>query len=71
MTADIPTFEEKKIDGGKNLIVFYKLFIGFSKNNKRWFLEKRYSDFDVLDKSISIYPNIPTLPGKTFFKMSN
>jgi len=50
MTADVPSYEEKRIDGGKNNVIFYKLQIGFSKNNKRWFLLKRYSDFDTLDK---------------------
>lgn len=50
MMLDIPSFEEKKVDGSKNNVIFYKVVVGFSKNNKRWFLEKRYSDFDTLDK---------------------
>lgn len=59
MMIDIPSFEEKKVDGSKNNVIFYKVVVGFSKNNKRWFLEKRYSDFDTLDKSIrELYPNI-------------
>ena len=45
MMIDIPSFEEKKADGNKN-VIFYKVVVGFSKNNKRWFLEKRYSEFD-------------------------
>lgn len=57
MSVDVPSFEEKKVDGGKN---------------KRWFLEKRYSEFDQLDKSLKdIYPNIPSLPGKTLFKIKD
>lgn len=69
---DIPSFEEKKADGGKNNVIFYKVVVGFSKNNKRWFLEKRYSEFDALDKSIrDLYPNIQKLPGKTLFKVSD
>ena len=50
MNAEIPSFEEKKIDGGKNNVVFYKMVVGFTKNNKKWFLLKRYSDFDALSK---------------------
>lgn len=49
MTANIASFEEKKIDGGKNAVVFYKMQVGFSKNNKSWYLEKRYSEFDALN----------------------
>ena len=72
MMIDIPSFEEKKIDGGKSNVIFYKVVVGFSKNNKRWFLEKRYSDFDALDRSIrDLYPNIQKLPGKTLFKVSD
>ena len=49
MTGEVHSFEEKK-EGAKNNVIFYKVIIGFVKNNKRWFLEKRYSDFDALDK---------------------
>ena len=48
MNASIDSYEEKKIDGGKNNVVFYKMIIGFMKNNKKWFIMKRYSDFDAL-----------------------
>ena len=72
MMIDIPSFEEKNVEGGKTNVVFYKVVCGFSKNNKRWFLEKRYSEFDTLDKQIrDIYPNIIKLPGKTLFKVSD
>ena len=69
---DIPSFEERKVDGGKNNVVFYKLVIGFQKNNKKWFLLKRYSEFDTLDKFLKdIFPSMPSLPGKTIFKLSD
>jgi hypothetical protein len=46
--------------------------LGFLKNNKRWYIDKRYSEFDALDKSIKdFYPSMPTLPGKTLFKLSD
>ena len=71
MTADINQFVENNANGAKNIVVFYKLVIGFSKNNKQWALMKRYSDFDGLDKVLRpLYSNLPSLPGKTFFKLS-
>ena len=49
MTVSIDSFEEKKVDGGKNAVVFYKMIIGLVKSNKKWFLNKRYSEFDALN----------------------
>jgi len=70
--VDIPSFEEKKVDGGKNNVVFYNVAFGFQKNNKKWFLLKRYSEFDNLDKQLrDVHPNMPSLPGKTIFKLSD
>lgn len=72
MKVNINSFEEKKIDGGKNNVVFYKMQIGFTKNNKSWYLDKRYSDFDTLNTQLKdFYPNMPELPAKTLFKLSN
>jgi len=35
-------------------------------------LTKRYSEFDVLDKLIKDnYPNLPSLPAKTYFNLSD
>ena len=68
--VEVPSFSEK--NEGKNTVVYYKIIVGFTKNNKRWFVEKRYSEFDALDKIIrDIYPNIQKLPGKTFLKLSD
>jgi len=72
MTINIGSFEEKKIDGGKNAVVFYKMQVGFTKNNKSWYLEKRYSEFDTLNTQLKdFYPGMPELPSKTLFKLSN
>ena len=72
MKVNIASFNEKKIDGGKNNVVFYKMIIGFTKNNKQWFLEKRYSEFDALNNYLKEwYPSMPELPSKTLFKLSN
>ena len=69
MTIEIPSFTERKENGAT--VVFYNVSIGFSKNSKTWTLQKRYSEFDSLDKSLrEVHPNMPSLPGKTFFKLS-
>ena len=60
------------MDGGKNSVVFYKVQVNFTKKNKKWFLSKRYSEFDALNKQlVEVYPNMPVLPSKTFFKLSS
>ena len=70
MNAEINSYEERMITG-KN-VVFYAVQIGFTKNNKKWIVTKRYSEFDDLNKSIKdIYPNLPSLPAKTYFKLSD
>ena len=70
LTASIQSFVENHIDG-KN-VVFYKVEIGFQKNQRTWSMEKRYSDFDTLDKAIKdVYANLPSLPAKTLFKISD
>ena len=72
MMVEVPSYVEKKMDAGKSNVIFYKVIVGFTKNNKRWFIEKRYSEFDALDKVIrEFYPNIQKLPGKTLFKLSD
>lgn len=68
----MPTHDERKVDGSKTNVVFYKMVLGFQKNNKRWVLEKRYSEFDALDKVLrESYSSLPSLPGKTLFKLSD
>ena len=70
MTVDIPSFTERKDSAGANA-VFFNIVLGFQKNNKTWTIQKRYSEFDALDKYLKdIYPNMPSLPGKTLFKLS-
>ena len=69
MTIDVPSFTERK-DAGAT-VVFYNVVVGFQKNNKSWTLQKRYSEFDGLDKNLrELHPNMPSLPGKTIFKLS-
>ena len=66
----INEFFEKYIDG--KLVTFYKLEIYDNYSKEKWQLEKRYSEIDLLHKTLSkLYPNIPPMPGKTLFKIKN
>ena len=68
LTIEVPSFKEAWKDGKQ--VVFFNIIIT-SRGGKKWTLDKRYSEFDALDKAIRAqYPNIPNLPGKTLFKLS-
>lgn len=55
------------MDKGKPA-VFYKIIVKLG--NRKWELWKRYSQFDKLDADLRAkYPQLPKLPGKTFFKI--
>lgn len=70
LTVSIPTFSEKYMDK-KNITYFnIEVYNNFSK--QKWGMEKRYSEFDDLYKAMSkLLPNIPQLPGKSFFKITS
>lgn len=66
----INDFGEKYIDG--KTVTFYKIEIYDNYSKEKWVLEKRYSEIDLLHKSLSkLYPNIPPMPGKTLFKIKD
>ena len=66
----IPEFNEKYING--KTVTFYLINITDNYSKEKWTLEKRYSEIDNLYKSlIKILPNIPSIPGKTLFKISD
>ena len=66
----INEFGEKYIDG--KTVTFYKIEIYDNYSKESWFLEKRYSELDLLHKTLSkLYPNIPPMPGKTLFKIKD
>lgn len=45
--------------------------IEITKREEKWSVEKRYSEFDELNKTLKkTYANIPSMPGKSFFKIS-
>ena len=70
LQISIPEFGEKYIDG--KTVTFYKINIYDNYSKENWTLEKRYSEIDLLHKTISkLYPNIPPMPGKTLFKVTD
>ena len=44
LVAGVLSFEEKKVEGKKTTI--FKIMVGFELGNKKWFMEKRFSEFD-------------------------
>ena len=70
LTVSIPTFTEKYIDK-KNVTYFnIEVYNNFSK--QKWGMEKRYSEFDDLYKAMAkLLPNVPLIPGKSFFKITS
>ena len=68
--VSINEFFEKYIDN--KTVTFYKLEIYDNFSKEKWELDKRYSEIDLLHKTLSkLYPNIPPMPGKTLFKIKN
>ena len=66
----ITEFFEKYIES--KTVTFYKLEIYDNYSKERWYLDKRYSEIDLLHKTLAkLYPNIPPMPGKTLFKIKN
>lgn len=65
LKVTVPEYKESKIDGNT---VFYILDLTYYDN--KWTIEKRFSEFDALVKTLkSSYANIPSLPGKSLFKI--
>lgn len=63
----VPSYKENKTDS--NAVYFT---IELESNENKWYIEKRFSEFDNLSKAIkNSYHNVPELPQKSFlFKMS-
>jgi hypothetical protein len=63
----LPSYEER-IEQGKP-VVFYRILVKLGSRDT-WELWKRYSAFSKLDADLRAkYPQLPKLPGKTFFKI--
>ena len=67
---DISEFNEKYI-GGK-VVTFFTINVYDNFSRKKWVLSKRYSEFETLHKNLAkLIPNVPTIPGKSFFKIKS
>lgn len=54
---------------GKKVVVFYQIEIS-KKGADKWTVEKRFKEFDVLDKALRpVYGNLPALPGKSLLAL--
>ena len=69
LSIQIIEYTEKHIDNSP--VIFYRIKVIDHFNNNNWIIEKRYNDFVSLQKKlIQNYQEVPKLPGKTFFRVS-
>ena len=70
ISISIPEYENKYI-GNKNVTLYRIKVIDYFKKTS-WTLDKRYSEFESLYKSLQeIFSQVPQTPGKTLFKVSS
>ena len=70
LSAQIIEYTEKHIDNSP--VIFYRAKITDHFNNNSWIIEKRYNDFVTLQKKlVANFPDVPKLPGKTLFRVSD
>jgi WD40 repeat protein len=70
LTATIIEYTEKHIDNSP--VIFYRIKVTDHFNNNSWVIEKRYNDFSNLQKKlVTNFPDVPKIPGKTFFRVSD
>ena len=68
--VDISKFEEKYISS--KMVTFFTINVYDNFSRKKWSLLKRYSEFESLHKNLSqLIPNVPTIPGKSLFKLTS
>lgn len=64
---DVTTYHESSVDKS---VVLYVIEIA-KRTGERYKLEKRFSEFDNLNKNLcKIFNNLPKLPGKTLLKLN-
>ena len=68
--VDISNFEEKHISS--KVVTFFNINVYDNFSRTKWVLSKRYSEFEALYKNLSkLITNVPTIPGKSFFKITS
>lgn len=67
--VDIPSFSEKYVNNQTE--TFYQINITNTYSNQKWTLEKCFPDFTELENNLSsLISNVPTIEGKSLFKVS-
>ena len=67
LKVEITGYNNKYIENKS--VTFYEVNVNLGR--RVWKLEKRYNEFSELDKAIrSKHPNLPKMPSKTFFAMT-
>ena len=70
LSISVLSYSEKYIEG--KTATFYLLELISNVTKKTWNIEKRYSEFKTIhDKLKKIFPRLPTIPGKTFTKVTS
>ena len=69
LSVQIIEYTEKHIDNSP--VIFYRIKITDHFNKNSWIIEKRYNDFVALQKKLlQNFTDVPKLPGKTLFRVS-
>ncbi len=70
LTATIVEYTEKHIDNSP--VIFYRIKVTDHFSNNSWIIEKRYNEFLNLQKALVVnFPDVPKIPGKTFFRVAD
>lgn len=70
LSVSIPTYSEKVMD--KKPVTFFNVEIYNNFSKQRWTMEKRYSEFDDVQKKVfKLIKTCPQLPGKSFFSVKH
>ena len=68
LTATIVEFTEKHIDNSP--VIFYRIKITDHFSNNSWIIEKRYNEFLNL-QIVGNFTDVPKIPGKTLFRVTD
>ena len=67
---EVKSYSEKYVDG--KTATFYLVELISHITQHTWTIEKRYSEFKTIhDKLHKLFPRLPSIPGKTFTKVTS
>lgn len=70
LSVIIKSYKEKYIERKSD--IFYLIQLTNNNTNKKWELEKTITDFQILyEKMLKLYPDIPSIPKITIFKITS